>query len=88
MKIGNFRVMDTHGDRIAADAHGNNVAFCCFACGHRVVAVALENQRRSDEEHPAVCNGCNARYFLDVRQAAENLYIHVDALPTGLPFQS
>ncbi|AEQ94585.1 hypothetical protein XOC_0348 [Xanthomonas oryzae pv. oryzicola BLS256] len=53
--------MDTHGDRIAADAHGNNLAFCCFACGHRVVAVALENQRGSDEEHPAVCKGCSAR---------------------------
>jgi DNA-directed RNA polymerase subunit RPC12/RpoP len=76
MKITDYLVMDTNGREIPADAHGNNVAFCCMSCGHPVLAMALENQRGSDEEHPASCKGCALRYFLDVRPQAEKLYIH------------
>jgi hypothetical protein len=76
MKITDFLVMDTNGEEIEADPHGNNLAFCCMECGHPVVAVALENQRGSDEQHPASCRGCGARYFLDIRPHAEKLYIH------------
>ena len=76
MKITNFLVMDTDGDEIPADAHGNNVAFDCMACGHPILAISLANQRGSDEKHPASCQGCNARYFLDIRPIAEKLYIH------------
>jgi hypothetical protein len=76
MKITGFLVMDAEGDEIDADPHGNNIAFCCFECAYPVLAVALENQRGSDEDHPAVCRGCAAKYFLDVREHAEKLYIH------------
>ena len=76
MKITNFLVMDTGGREIPADPHGNNVAFACLACGAPVLAVALENQRGSDEEHPAACRGCGVAYFLDVREHAQELYIH------------
>lgn len=76
MKITDFLVMDTNGEEIEADPHGNNIAFCCMACGYPVLAVALENQRGSDEEHPASCRGCGAKYFLDVRVHTEKLYIH------------
>ena len=76
MKITGFLVLDSDGREIPADPHGNNLAFSCMACGHPIVAVALENQRGSDEGHPATCKGCNAQYFLDVRPQAEKLYIH------------
>lgn len=77
MKITDFLTMDTDGLEIPADAHGNNLAFSCMACGHPVLAIALENQRGSDEDHPATCRGCNRRYFLDVRPQVTKLYIHV-----------
>jgi len=76
MKITDFLVMDSDGNEIAADPHGNNVAFACSTCGAPIVAVALENQRGSDEEHPATCRGCGVGYFLDVREHAQKLYIH------------
>ena len=76
MKITDFLVMDTDGELIAADPHGNNIAFCCFKCGHPLLAVALEHQRGSDEDHPVVCRGCGSGYFLDVRLHANKLYIH------------
>jgi DNA-directed RNA polymerase subunit RPC12/RpoP len=76
MKITNFLIMDGDGDEILADAFGNNVAFACGECGHPVLAITLENQRGSDEDHPSECKGCGQRYFLDVRPQAEKLYIH------------
>ena len=76
MKITNFLVMDSNGLKIAADPYGNNVAFCCMKCGHPVLAIALEHQRGSDEEHPVTCRTCNSQYFLDVREQAAKLYIH------------
>ena len=77
MKITDFLVMDGEGTEISADAHGNNVAFCCMACGFPVLAVALANQRGSDESHPATCRGCGRQYYLDVREQAKKLYIHL-----------
>ena len=76
MKITDFLVMDPLGEEIPADPHGNNIAFECVVCGHPVLAVALENQRGSDEKHPAKCRGCGTRFFPDVRTRAEKLYIH------------
>jgi hypothetical protein len=35
-------VMDSRGEEIPADPHGNNIAFECIASGHPVLAVALE----------------------------------------------
>jgi len=82
LKITDFLVFDAAGNEISADPHGNNLAFCCPACGHPVLAVALANQRGSDEAHPAVCRGCAARYFLDIRSGSEKLYILVAGLAT------
>ena len=78
VKITDFLVMDTNGDEISADAFGNNLAFNCWVCSHPVLAIALENQRGSDEDHLAVCRGCGTGYFLDVRSHAEKLYVHSD----------
>lgn len=77
MKITDFIIMDDAGAEISADAFGNNVAFCCSRCGHPVLAIALENQRGYDEDHPAACKGCGRSYFLDVRSHAQKLYILV-----------
>jgi hypothetical protein len=75
MKITDFLVMNDHGEEIKADAFGNNLAFCCPDCGHPILAVALENQRGSDDQHPAVCKGCKKQYVLDIRLPAQKLYI-------------
>jgi transcription elongation factor Elf1 len=76
MKITDFLTMDMHGDLIQADAHGNNIAFNCFVCGHPVLATARDNQRGHDKEHPSTCKGCGQNYFLDVREHMNKLYIH------------
>jgi hypothetical protein len=68
--------MDTNGDEIDADSHGNNLAFSCPLCEYPVLAVALDNQRGSDEHHPAHCRGCGTGYFLDVRPHTKKLYVH------------
>lgn len=75
MKITGFMVMDSSGNEIEADAHGNNIAFSCPACGHPVLSVTLDNQRGSDEEHPADCKGCGERYFLSLRLQSKKLYV-------------
>ncbi len=79
MKITDYLIMDGSGTEIPADAHGNNVAFACAKCSHPVLAIALENQRGSDDMHPTECKGCGQAYFLDVRPSADKVYIH--ALP-------
>ena len=78
MKITDFFILDTNGNEMPADAHGNNLAFNCWSCGHPVLIVALENQRGFDEEHLAECKGkgCNSRYFLDIRSHKDILYVH------------
>ncbi len=68
--------MDADGDEIPADAFGDYVAFRCYYCGHPVLAIASENQRGSDEDHPAKCRRCGRQYFLDLRLQTEKLYIH------------
>ena len=77
MKITGFLIMDSNGIEVPADAHGNNVAFCCRKCGHTMLAVARENQRDSDENYPATCKQCGVSYFLDVRPSAQKAYIHM-----------
>ena len=77
MKITDCLILDSNGDIVEADPHGNNIAFCCMECRHPIVAVALENQRGWDEDHPATWRKCEARYFLDIRAQAAKLYIHV-----------
>ena len=76
MKITDYLIMDGLGIEIAADAQGNHVAFTCAKCGHPVLAIALENQRGSDEAHPAERKGCRQAYFLDVRPSAGKVCIH------------
>jgi len=75
MKISNFLAFDGKGNEIAADSHGNNVAFNCFSCGHPVLAIAREHQRGSSEECPAACKNCGTNHFLDVREAANKFHV-------------
>lgn len=76
MKITDFYAMDGEGNEISADSHGNNISICCESCGHPILLTALPNQRGSDEQHPAKCEGCGQLYFLDVRKYKEMLYVH------------
>ena len=76
MKITDYYSMDGDGEEIHADPHGNNIAICCPSCGHPILLTALENQRGSDENHPATCKGCGKSYYLDVRAHKDMLYVH------------
>lgn len=75
MKITNFLILNSHGDEVSGDAHGNNLAFICEECGHPVLVTALKNQRGNDVDHPAKCKGCGEEYFIDPRKRSEKLYI-------------
>ena len=75
MKVSGFLVLNSDGEEIEADPYGNNIAFTCGNCSHPILAIAMENQRGSDEEHPVKCIGCGEDYFIDVRQKAEKIYI-------------
>lgn len=77
MDITGFLIMDDLGDIIRADAIGHNLAFCCYECGNPIFASVLENERGSDDSHPAPCPHCGLRYFADVRTKAEKLYVHL-----------
>ena len=76
MKITDFLIMDSNGDRIDADPFGNNLAFLCQACSHPILAIALINQRGSSEKSPVLCRGCGKAHFLDVRSHMEKIYVH------------
>lgn len=64
MRVTNFRVENVRGEAINADPFGNNIAFSCFSCKHPVLAIARKYQRGNSKENPAICRGCEARYFI------------------------
>ncbi len=76
MKITNFLILNSSGDNVPSDAHGNNLAFLCSNCGYPILSVAVKNQRGFDEEHPAICKDCGKAFFLDIRENSEKIYIH------------
>jgi len=76
MKITDVLVMDGSGEELPADPFGNNLAVSCQVCGHPILLIALDNQRGSDEDHPATCRSCGQKYFLDIRGQSEKIYVH------------
>ena len=76
MNITNFLIMNSDGEIIDGDPHGNNLAFVCEACGYPILAIARDYQRGSSEDYPVECKGCGLAYFLDIRPSSEKLYIH------------
>jgi transcription elongation factor Elf1 len=76
MKITNYLTLYSNGNKIDSDVHGNNMAFSCITCGHPILVIALKNQRGFDEEHSAECKGCSARYFINISENYEKLYVH------------
>jgi len=77
MKITDFYAMDDVGNEISADPHCNNIAISSDLCRHPILLIALENQRGSDEQHPAKCKGYEQLHFLDVRSHKEMLYVQL-----------
>ena len=75
-KITDFRCVDDSGKAILADAFGNNVAFGCPECGHPVLAIALDNQRGSDRDHPALCRNCSFRGWIEIKDTERVLRVH------------
>lgn len=60
-------VKNSHGEPIAADPKGNNVAFSCQSCGHPILAHAARNASGHFQDHPVEqveCIDCKASYFV------------------------
>ncbi len=77
MNITDFLTIDSGGDLIQPDTNGNNIAFNCITCFHPILASSKHGEPGSHEEYPVTCKGCGQKSFLDVRERAEKLYIHV-----------
>ena len=78
-KVTGFEMVAGEGLKLAADAHGNNVAFRCLHCSWPVLAVFLEGHRGSSANTPTNCQGCGARYWVEVDSSQSRLRLH------GLP---
>ena len=60
-------VKNSHGEPIAADSKGNNVAFICQKCGHPILADGARDEKGRLQDHPAErvkCIRCKADYSL------------------------
>ena len=60
-------VKNSHGEPIAADPKGNNVAFSCQICGHPILADAGRDEKGRLQKHPVErvkCIACKADYSL------------------------
>lgn len=63
-----FLVHDEDGYPVAADPHGNNVAFRCLGCGGPVLAIPREHQRGSSSSNPSICRGCGSLFWVEVQE--------------------
>lgn len=64
-KKSEYAVENFHGEPIAADPKGNNVAFSCQNCGHPILAAAARNESGRFQDHPVEqveCIDCKADY--------------------------
>ena len=51
-------------EELRTDAYGNNAAFACPDCGYSVLIVTHdENQRGMHKGNPAICRGCNRKFW-------------------------
>lgn len=73
--ITGFRAESESGAAVAADPHGNNVAFLCLSCGAPVLAVLHVNQRGSSEQRPTSCRNCGSDYWVEPIQSESRLII-------------
>ena len=74
--ITGFSASAQDGSPIAADAHGNNVAFKCLVCGGPVLAVLLPKQRGSSAEKPTTCRACSTCYWVEAHIPQSRLLVH------------
>ena len=74
--ITDFRASAEDGTPLAADAHGNNVAFKCIVCGGPLLAVMLPHQRGSAAEKATICRLCGTSYWVQAIVAESRLVIH------------
>jgi len=76
MTVTGFIGVYSNGEKALIDAQGNNVAFNCNKCSHPVLAIAREHQRGTSSENPAICQGCNEKFFIEVREKTEKVIIY------------
>ena len=74
--ITNFNAFASDGTSVAADAHGNNVAFQCLACRAPVLAVLMQHQRGTSPAKPTTCRHCGAGYWIEAIVAESRLVVH------------
>jgi hypothetical protein len=62
-RVTDFNLIDEAGDRALCDSFGNDVAFECKLCEHRMLATIVpeQNKRGSTPENPAICRHCGFR---------------------------
>ena len=73
-----YTVENCHGEPIAADPNGNNVAFICQNCGHPILAQVAKNESGHFQSYPVKqvnCKNCNADY--SVRRDVEKWVITI-----------
>jgi hypothetical protein len=75
-KVTDFELVAAKGLKLAADAHGNNVAFRCVDCASPVLAVLLANRQGSAANKPVKCKGCGSKYWLKIDQAERRLTLN------------
>lgn len=64
------------GQKIPADAHGNNVAFSCLNCGGPVLATLLPHQRGSSADKATTCRVCSALYGVEASPSESRVLVH------------
>ena len=62
-KKSEYAAKNSYGEPIAADHHGNNIAFVCQNCGHPVLAPA-DPSRRFKKSEETYCINCKHNYSL------------------------
>ena len=68
MKMTRFE--NSHGETIAADQKGNNVAFICQACDHPILMSQFPRNSGNVK-----CKGCNHDYLVDWSLETETIVI-------------
>ena len=65
-----YKAINSHGEPVAADAKGNNIACVCQGCGHRVLVSEFLNKSGKEE-----CKGCRRAYSVTMSSETETIVI-------------
>jgi len=75
-KITGFGAEDESGYPVLCDAHGNNAAIRCLACGAPVLVVYRSHQRGYSSANLATCVACGSQYWVSASPTRNVLVLH------------